>query len=191
VLEAGHLSLLAKARVRAGWSSRMLSASDALSASVLEIQDTNSIPNLPWSLNFGADFYNLAGWLMWRDQRKLYRKLPGQDLKVRMAEASGVDLNEEIVFTALRNRTLAQLIGFPVLSHLLAMFIVFNALTSLPLQFVLFASFLDTYGVFTVPSPYVMRRNAPHITAPAMSPSRLSLVVAVFGGVGVIGVAIR
>lgn len=118
VFETSHLTPLAKARIKARRSAPVLLAAYATSTGFFEVQYPDAISDLPWSQNFTTDFDNTASWLMRRNHGKLRDleiELALQDLKIRVAKACRVHLNEEIMFATQRHRTLAQLVRFIVL----------------------------------------------------------------------------
>jgi hypothetical protein len=111
------------------------------STCVLEIQDTDTISNFPWARYFAPNLHDLASWLVRRDHREARWKLAVQHLEVGVAEACRMHFDEKIMFAALRDGSLAQLIRLVELVQNKPMSGVHNDVT-LPSQFVQLASFL-------------------------------------------------
>lgn len=95
----------------------MLLTPNTLSASILEVQNSNAVADFPAALHLGADLDDLACRFMRRDHRQTRRKLPLQDLKIRVAESSCIHLHKEVVLATNRNRPLAELIRLIELSN--------------------------------------------------------------------------
>jgi hypothetical protein len=113
VFEPSHLPLLTESRIstRAGRSSHVMLASHALSTRVFEIQNANAVANFPIPLHLRANLYDLARRFMGRYHWQACRKLALQDLQVRMAEASSIDLHEEVILATSWLCRLTELVG--------------------------------------------------------------------------------
>jgi hypothetical protein len=118
VLEARHLTPLAKARIEVRRPPLVLSAAYATSTRFFEIQYPDTVAHLPCSCDFTTHFDYAASRLMRRNHGELQDlgiELALQHLEIRVAEPRRVHLNEEIMFAAHRYRKLAQLVRLVVL----------------------------------------------------------------------------
>jgi hypothetical protein len=87
-----------------------------LAAGILEVQDANSIAHLPRTAAFRTDLHHDSCGLMRGYYRQLSPKLAMDDLEIRVAEASGVHLDQEFIVLGLGNVDCYELIWFVVLS---------------------------------------------------------------------------
>jgi hypothetical protein len=85
----------------------MLLASRTFPASILEVQDANTVPRHPRRVNVGANLYDFACGFMRRDYREIGRKSPLLHLEVRVAETRRINLNEKVIIATFRDRSLA------------------------------------------------------------------------------------
>jgi hypothetical protein len=113
VFKASHLPLLTKARIGTKSVRRspdVLAAPNTLPARVLEIQNSNTIANLPVPLHFGTNLNNLASRFVGWDHRQLCWKLPLQNLQIGVAESSCIDLDQQAMLAASGHSSLTELI---------------------------------------------------------------------------------
>lgn len=85
-------------------------ASNTLPARIFEVQNPDTIANLPVSLHFGTDLDNLACWLVGWDHRQLCRELALQNLQIGVAESSCIDSDHKVMLAACRHSSLTELI---------------------------------------------------------------------------------
>jgi hypothetical protein len=97
MLEPRRLTLVTESWVEGLVAPLRQRAADTLGAGVLEVQDANSVANIPGTAALGANSYDdSSGFVRWY-YRQLGPKLAVDDLEIRVAETGGVHLDKKLI----------------------------------------------------------------------------------------------